>query len=91
VSFRDVTVHPEAIYLKAQPAEALYPLRARMCRAVIDAIGLNDSAGDMPAPREFVPHVSIAYVNANGKAEPMGQRHPDSDRPKRGLTMPNFT
>jgi 2'-5' RNA ligase superfamily len=27
VSFRSLTVHPEAIYLKAHPADALYPLR----------------------------------------------------------------
>ena len=71
VSFRSLTVHPEAIYLKAHPADALYPLRARMSRAVIDAIGANDSASDMPAPREFDPHVSIAYVNADGQVQPI--------------------
>ena len=44
-----------------------------MSRAVIDAIGANDSASDMPAPREFVPHVSIVYVNADGQAQPIAE------------------
>ena len=73
VSFRSLTVDPEAIYLKAHPADALYPLRARMYRAVIDAIGANDSASDMPAPREFNPHASIAYVCADGQAQPIAE------------------
>jgi 2'-5' RNA ligase len=42
-----------------------------MHRAVIDAVGRNSSAGDMPALREFNPHVSIAYVNADGQAQPI--------------------
>ena len=73
VSFRSLTVDPEAIYLKAHPADALYPLRARMGRAVVSAIGANDSASDMPAPREFNPHVSIAYVSADGQAQPIAE------------------
>ncbi|HUC23864.1 MAG TPA: 2'-5' RNA ligase family protein [Streptosporangiaceae bacterium] len=73
VSFRSLTVDPEAIYLKAHPADALYPLRARMSRAVVSAIGANSSAGNMPAPREFNPHVSIAYVNADGQAQPIAE------------------
>ncbi len=73
VSFRYLTVDPEAIYLKAHPAEALYPLQAGMYRAVVDAIGANSSAVDMPSPSEFVPHVSIAYVNADGQAQPIAE------------------
>jgi len=73
VSFRSLTIDPEAIYLKAHPADALYPLRARMYRAVIDAIGANDSASDMPAARQFNPHVSIAYVSADGQAQPIAE------------------
>jgi 2'-5' RNA ligase len=30
VELRYLTVHPEAVYLKAHPAEALYPLRLKM-------------------------------------------------------------
>ena len=73
VSFRSLTVHPEAIFLKAHPADALYPLRARMHRAVIDAIGTTSSAGDMPAPEQFNPHASIAYVNTDGQAQPIAE------------------
>ncbi len=71
VSFRCLTVHPEAIFLRAHPTQALYPLRARMYQAAIDAIGFNGSAGDMPAPSQFNPHVSIAYVNTDGQAQPI--------------------
>jgi 2'-5' RNA ligase len=42
-----------------------------MYRAVIDAIGFNSSAGDMPAPSQFNPHVSIAYVNADDQTQPI--------------------
>ena len=59
VSFRYLTVHPEAIYLKAHPADVLYPLRARMYRAVIDVFGANSSPEDMPSPSQFVPHVAL--------------------------------
>lgn len=73
VSFRSLTVHPEAIYLKAHPADALYPLRARMYRAVVSVLGANSTTEDMPAPRQFVPHVSIAYVSADGETQPIAQ------------------
>ena len=73
VSFRYLTVHPEAIYLKAHPAEALYPLRARMYRAVVSVLGANSSAEDMPSPSHFVPHVSIAYVSADGETQPIAE------------------
>jgi 2'-5' RNA ligase len=69
VSFRYLTVHPEAIYLKAHPAEALYPLRARMYRAVASVLGANNSTESMPSARQFVPHVSIAYVSADGEMQ----------------------
>jgi 2'-5' RNA ligase len=44
-----------------------------MGRAVVSAIGANGSASDMPAPRAFNPHVSIAYVNADGQAQPIAE------------------
>jgi hypothetical protein len=50
VSFRSLTVHPEAIYLKAHPADALYRLRARMYQAVVSVLGANSTTEDMPAP-----------------------------------------
>jgi len=74
VSFRYLTVHPEAIFLKAHPADVQYPLRARMHRAVASVLGANSTTEDMPAPRQFVPHVSIAYVSADGETQPIAQR-----------------
>lgn len=73
VSFRNLTVHPEAIYLKAHPAEALYPLRARMHWAVASVLGPHSSAENMPSPSQFVPHASIAYVNADGETQPIAE------------------
>lgn len=73
VSFHNLTVHPEALYLKARPAEALYPLRARMHWAVASVLGPQSSAESMPSPTQFVPHVSIAYVSADGEAKPIAE------------------
>ena len=39
VEFRYLTVYPEAIYLKAHPSEALYPLRLKMHDAVSSVAG----------------------------------------------------
>ena len=49
---------PGAVVLQAQ-GEALAPLHERLTDAVLTAQGA-DAAG---APRAFVPHVSVAYVN----------------------------
>ena len=46
------------IFVRAQ-GEALAPLHERLTDAVLTAQGA-DAAG---APRAFVPHVSVAYVN----------------------------
>jgi 2'-5' RNA ligase len=73
VSFRYLTLHPEAIYLKAHPAEALYPLRARMYRAAASVPGASSSAEDTPSPAQFVSHVSIAYVSADGETQPIAK------------------
>jgi 2'-5' RNA ligase len=70
--FHYLTVHPEAVYLKAHPASALYPLRAGMHRAAAHVLGL-DRVEPLPTPEEFNPHVSIAYVSADGEADPVAQ------------------
>jgi 2'-5' RNA ligase len=44
-----------------------------MYRAVASVLGANSSTEDMPSPREFVPHVSVAYVSADGEAQPITQ------------------
>jgi hypothetical protein len=70
-SFQSLTVHPEAIYLKAHPARALYPLRAGMHRAVASVLGPSRFTENLPGLAEFNPHVSIAYVSADGEAQPI--------------------
>jgi 2'-5' RNA ligase len=71
VDFRYLTVHPEAIYLKAHPADALYPLREHMHRAVASALGPERLTEPMPDRERFTPHVSIAYVIADNDPEPI--------------------
>jgi len=73
VSFRHLTVHPEAIYLKAHPADALYPLRTGMHRAAASVLGPDRFTENMPDREHFNPHVSIAYVSADGEVQPIAQ------------------
>jgi hypothetical protein len=67
----DVTLHrpeitPEAIRWEAQPGKPAASVRS----AVRDAIG--DVWTDVPEkPHGFAPHVSIAYSNSDGPAEPV--------------------
>jgi 2'-5' RNA ligase len=71
--FHDLTVHPEAVYLKAHPVSALYPLRIATHRAVACVLGPDRFTEPLPTPEKFNPHVSIAYVNTDGEAEPVVQ------------------
>jgi 2'-5' RNA ligase len=73
VNFQYLTVHPEAVYLKARPVEPLYALRAGMHRAVASVLGANRFTERMPDREWFTPHVSIAYVNTDGDAQPIAQ------------------
>jgi 2'-5' RNA ligase len=72
VSFRYLTVVPEAVYLKAHPADGLYPQRAAMHRAVATVLGPGRTE-TMPGGERFNPHVSIAYVSADGEVQPIAQ------------------
>ena len=73
VTFHYLTVHPEAVYLKAHPAEALYPLRIRMHHAVTSVLGSDRFTDPLPEQAQFIPHVSIAYINADSAAEPIAR------------------
>lgn len=73
VSFGYLTVHPEAVYLKAHPAEALYPLRMAMHQAIASVLGPDRFHETIPTVEQFVPHVSIAYVSADGEVQPITQ------------------
>jgi 2'-5' RNA ligase len=71
VRFRYLTVHPEAIYLKAHPAAVLYPLRLKMHEAVLSALGSERFTEPTPDRTQFLPRISIGYTNRDGDAEPI--------------------
>jgi 2'-5' RNA ligase len=73
VEFRYLTVHPEAIYLKAHPAALLYPLRLKMHDAVLSLLGPERFTEPAPDRGAFLPHISIAYVNRDGEPEPIAE------------------
>jgi 2'-5' RNA ligase len=73
VEFHSLTVRPEAIYLKAHPADALYPLRQRMHDAVAAVLGPTRFPEAEPERSKFNPHVSIGYVNQDQEAEPIAE------------------
>lgn len=73
VEFRSLTVHPEAIYLKAHPADALYPLPLKMHDAVSSVLGADRFTESAPNRAKFVPHVSIGYINRDNGTEPIAK------------------
>jgi hypothetical protein len=71
VDFRRLTIQMEAVYLKAHPAEALYPLRSKMHAAVSSVLGLERFTEPAPDRTRFLPHVSIGYINRDAEAGPI--------------------
>ncbi|MGH3255915.1 MAG: 2'-5' RNA ligase family protein [Streptosporangiaceae bacterium] len=71
VTFHQPTVWDEAIVLKALPAEPIYALRVAVYQAIEAALGPRALPVAPPAPEQFVPHVSVAYVNGDGLAQPV--------------------
>lgn len=67
VTFHDVVVADEAIALPAEPAD---PVRAVLTatREAIGAILGQDSVSE--DPQRYRPHVSVAYISADGPALP---------------------
>jgi 2'-5' RNA ligase len=67
VTFHRPLLRPEAIVLPASPPEPGLAIRD----AIRDAFTDTD-LGDAPEERDgFLPHVSLAYVNQDGPAEPI--------------------
>jgi 2'-5' RNA ligase len=64
-------VDPEALLLPVRPAEPVIRLRAALRAAIADAWGPDNVPED---PHGFHPHVSLAYSNTIGPAEPITQR-----------------
>lgn len=72
VEFRYLTIQAEAVYLKAHPADSLWPLRWKMHDAVVSVLGQSRTE---PSPDrvKFNPHVSIGYINRDEDPEPIAE------------------
>jgi 2'-5' RNA ligase len=71
VTFGGPTVLEEGIFLKALPAEPVYALRLAVYQAVETALGPRVRPLAPPPRERYVPHVSVAYVNGDGPAQPV--------------------
>jgi 2'-5' RNA ligase len=71
VTLHQPAVWDEAVVLKVLPAEPVYALRLAVYQAIAAVLGPRALPVAPPAPEQFVPHVSVAYVNADGPAQPV--------------------
>jgi 2'-5' RNA ligase len=71
VTFHEPTVREEAVFLKALPAEPVYELRLAVYQAIAAVLGPRALPVAPPGPGQYVPHVSVAYVNGDGPAQPV--------------------
>ncbi|MGN9803050.1 2'-5' RNA ligase family protein [Micromonospora sp. L32] len=67
VEFHEVVIADEAIVMPAMPAEPIQQLRAATRTAIACVVGDDHVPED---PRRYRPHVSVAYLTADGPAEP---------------------
>jgi 2'-5' RNA ligase len=72
-TFHRATIRPEAVILKAEPPQPLYHLRMAIYDAIASVLGPDKFSEPRPRPSQFVPHVSAAYVNSDGPAEPTAE------------------
>ncbi|MBO0825036.1 MAG: 2'-5' RNA ligase family protein [Actinobacteria bacterium] len=75
VTFHRPTIRREAVVLKAEPAEPLRHLRMAMYDTIAPVLdqGTFSVSEPRPGPGQFTPHVSAAYVNDDGPAEPIAE------------------
>jgi 2'-5' RNA ligase len=71
VTFDRPTVAADAIYFKAHPAEPIYELRLATYQAITSALDTGQFQEAPPTPEQYTPHVSAAYVNSDGPAQPI--------------------
>jgi 2'-5' RNA ligase len=71
VTFHRPTVSPEAVYLRAHPAEPIYQLRLAVYQVVTAALGPGRFGESPPSLDQYKPHVSVAYINSDGPAQPI--------------------
>jgi 2'-5' RNA ligase len=72
-TLRRATIRPEAVLLKAEPPQPLYQLRLALHDAIASVLGPAKFSEPRPEPEQFTPHVSVAYVNDDGPAEPIAR------------------
>jgi hypothetical protein len=61
------------VILKAEPPQPLYRLRMAVYDAITSVLGPDKFSEPRPGPSQFNPHVSAAYVNSDGPAEPIAE------------------
>lgn len=71
VTFDRPTVGQDAVYLRAHPAQPIYNLRLATYQAIASALGLGQFHEALPTRDQYTPHVSAAYVNSDGPAQPI--------------------
>jgi len=79
-------VDPESIQIAVQPAESVRALRSAIRAAIGDVWG----DGGVPEPAEpYTPHMSLAYINADGPAEPLADALADAPETTAIATIKN--
>ena len=78
-TFHRPTIRPEAVILKADPPEPLYQLRVAVHDAIASVLDPATFREPRPEPGRFTPHVSIAYVNSDGPAQPIADSLASTD------------
>jgi 2'-5' RNA ligase len=71
VAFHHPTVRREAVYVKAHPAEPIYQLRMAVYQAIASVLGAERFHEPPPDREKYRPHVSAAYINSAGPAQPI--------------------
>jgi 2'-5' RNA ligase len=69
IEFNRVFYHPEAIVLRADPAEALNPIREAAERATQAVTG--GSGTNARSSASWMPHVTLCYSTSRQRAEPI--------------------
>lgn len=69
VAFGRTLFHPEAVMLAARPRVSLMPIRETVCGAAAQVLGPERAGGG----EDWIPHVTAAYSNSDGPAQPVIQ------------------
>jgi 2'-5' RNA ligase len=70
-TFHQPTVREEAVFLKALPAEPIYALRVAVYQSIAAVLDPRALPLAPPGRERYLPHVSVAYVNSDGPAQPV--------------------